>query len=302
VEQDLREYYRTLLSKRTDSWAVEGQTKMQELEARAARSGLSSTGVGLAGLLNVYVEWNLRKPPLGMLECFEEACAALSIVPTEDDYDEIQEEGQRLIDARAATVRQFARDRLAKRIDSIPWVSMAEQTASRVSGEFKREITLRRLAARSRHGGPPATSNRVFVVRGHDHETRDEVGAFLMTIELDPIILSDEPAKGRTLIEKLEQDGNVSFAVVLLTDDDLGAEKTCADNLQPRARQNVILELGYFVGRHGRAKVVPLYASGVEVPTDYHGVQYIPLSSDWKPRLIAELKAAGLPLKLGSTD
>jgi predicted nucleotide-binding protein len=141
----------------------------------------------------------------------------------------------------------------------------------------------------------PAT-NRVFVVHGRDHHTRDELAQFLRVIGLQPVILGEEPAKGRTIIEKLEQEGAVGFAVILLTADDIGGPT--ASDLQPRARQNVILELGYFVGKLGRPRVTAIYQEGVEIPTDYHGVEYLPLSGDWKLRLAKELRVAGLPVDM----
>jgi predicted nucleotide-binding protein len=140
---------------------------------------------------------------------------------------------------------------------------------------------------------------KAFLVHGHDHYTRDAVARFLQVMGTEPIILSDRPGKGRTLIEKLEQESLAgSFAVVLLTADDVGAKKGDEDDLRARARQNVILELGYFIGKLGRKNVAALYQDGVEIPTDYHGVEYLPLSGDWKRRLANELRAAGFDVDM----
>jgi predicted nucleotide-binding protein len=86
--------------------------------------------------------------------------------------------------------------------------------------------------------------------------------------------------------------------VVLLTGDDVGG--TQPDKLQPRARQNVILELGYFVGKLGRSQVCALRAEGVEIPSDFAGVVYHPLDAGgaWKFQLARELKAAGYAVDL----
>lgn len=62
---------------------------------------------------------------------------------------------------------------------------------------------------------------------------------------------------------------------MLLTPDDIGALAEHPTDMQPRARQNVILELGYFMAKVGRGKVCCLYVEGVEKPSDYDGVLYV---------------------------
>lgn len=120
-----------------------------------------------------------------------------------------------------------------------------------------------------------AESRDVFLVHGHDNAVKESVARFLEKLDLRPIILHEQPNKGRTIIEKFEAHSDVGFAVVLLTPDDVGAVKAEADRVNPRARQNVILELGYFTGKLGRARVCALYTGEVEIPSDIHGVIYI---------------------------
>jgi len=86
----------------------------------------------------------------------------------------------------------------------------------------------------------------------------------------------------------------------LLTSDDIGGIKDKNPKLQPRARQNVILELGYFMGRLGRSRVCALYDKGVELPSDYQGILYIVLDKEgaWKTKLAQELIHSKLPIKL----
>jgi len=86
--------------------------------------------------------------------------------------------------------------------------------------------------------------------------------------------------------------------VILLTPDDVGSVATQTDKLKPRARQNVVLELGYFLARLGRKRVAALVVDGVEVPSDYSGVLYVNLDDQnaWQFHLAKELKAAGLPI------
>ncbi len=116
------------------------------------------------------------------------------------------------------------------------------------------------------------------------------------------MILDEQPNRGQTIIEKLERHSSTAFAVVLLTGDDIGGLRDAAmDALQARARQNVILELGYMLGKLGRPVVAALYEPDVELPSDYRGVVYIPIdpAGEWKQALIKEFKAAELPGQYG---
>ena len=138
-------------------------------------------------------------------------------------------------------------------------------------------------------------TTKVFVVHGRDLGTRDSVARFLEKLKLQPVILGEQADRGQTIIEKFEQHAQeVRFAVVLLTPDDEGRIRGEESDLKPRARQNVIFELGYFARSLGRNRVCALTKGGVEIPSDYDGVVYIPLddSGGWKMRLIKELKAA----------
>jgi len=143
---------------------------------------------------------------------------------------------------------------------------------------------------------------KVLVVHGRNHELRERVARFLMKLGLEPILLEEEAALGRTLIEKLDSQAAL-FAVVVLTGDDVGALAADADRLRPRARQNVIFELGFSVGRLGRDRVCTLYEDPVELPSDIHGVEYTPIdpAGAWRTKLARELHEAGFrfdPLKL----
>ena len=147
-----------------------------------------------------------------------------------------------------------------------------------------------------------AVGNDVFIVHGRKEGPRDAVARFVERFGLKPVILQEQASGGRTLIEKVERHSeDVGFAVVLLTAEDrgglMGADPA---TFEPRARQNVILELGYFVGKLGRSRVAVLHEDGVEIPSDFHGVVYVPLDSGetWKLRLAREMKAAGLNIDL----
>ncbi|WP_330746484.1 nucleotide-binding protein [Chryseobacterium sp. CP-77] len=137
-------------------------------------------------------------------------------------------------------------------------------------------------------------NNDIFIVHGHNNEVKINVARTLEKLGLNPIILHEQPNSGKTIIEKFEELSNVGFAIILLTDDDLGKAKK-DENLNLRARQNVILEMGYFIGKLGRNRVCPLYAKGVELPSDLYGILYTEIDNveNWKIQIAKELKAAG---------
>lgn len=148
-------------------------------------------------------------------------------------------------------------------------------------------------------------SNQVFVVHGHDTEMKETVARVLKNVGLEPIILHEKENLGTTITEKFEScSENVSFAVVLLSPDDLGYKKDkTPESAMFRARQNVILELGYFMGKLGRKNVVALNKGGTnfEVPSDILGIAYIPFDPyyGWKLALAKEIKAAGYDIDFG---
>jgi len=144
-------------------------------------------------------------------------------------------------------------------------------------------------------------SKKVFIVHGHDDAIKVDVARTLEKLGLEPVILHEQPSKGKTIIEKFEEHASLAqYAVVLLTPDDIGYPKNKESEKRPRARQNVILELGYFAGRLGREHICVLYKGDVEVPSDYIGVVYIPLddSGAWRFKIGKELKIAGIPVDL----
>lgn len=121
-------------------------------------------------------------------------------------------------------------------------------------------------------------TREVFIVHGHDHGLKDTVARFLEKLELKPIILHEQPNRGRTIIEKFQDHASVPFAVALFTGDDLGgiaSDVKALDDLKPRARQNVVFEFGYFVGSIPQGHCVALVERGVELPSDWAGVLYI---------------------------
>lgn len=122
-----------------------------------------------------------------------------------------------------------------------------------------------------------------FIIHGHNEPVKMALKNYLQnTLGLpEPIILHEKPNLGRTIIEKFEDYASISTLVfVLLTPDDLSAGVDQSNDLKRRARQNVIFEMGYFLGTLGRrsGRVVLLYQSSLELPTDLSGVIYIDIS------------------------
>lgn len=150
-------------------------------------------------------------------------------------------------------------------------------------------------------GGEAASSkppgDKVFVVHGHDEEALTGVKGFLDNAGLESIVLRDEPNKGQTIIEKfLEYSEEVGFAIVLLTPDDIGGGSSDSyEELRPRARQNVIFELGFFIGKLGRERVCALFRQDVEIPSDYKGVLFVEFDErgKWREEMIREMSGAG---------
>lgn len=143
--------------------------------------------------------------------------------------------------------------------------------------------------------------SKVFIVHGHNEEMKQSVARLVEKLGLTSIILHEQVSKGKTIIEKFSEYSNVNFAIVLLSADDKAYQKNdTPDNAKYRARQNVILELGYFLGKLGRENVTALFEDSkeIEIPSDYNGVVYIPYSTNegWKLALAKELKASGFEI------
>lgn len=138
-----------------------------------------------------------------------------------------------------------------------------------------------------------APTKRVFIVHGHDEGAKEMVARFIQQLGLEPIILHEQANKGRTIITKFrEEAADVGFAVVLMTPDDHGGKQRT--DTRPRARQNVVFELGFFIGVLGPERVAALMKGDVEKPSDFDGVVYISLDhGHWKIDLAKELKAVG---------
>ena len=141
------------------------------------------------------------------------------------------------------------------------------------------------------------SSDKIFIVHGHDEEMKQSIARLIEKLDLKHIILHEEADEGKTIIENFEtHSDNASFAIVLFSPDDKGCTvESFPDAAKFRARQNVILELGYFIGKLGRKRVLVLYngSNDFELPSDIMGVLYTSYEKDWKLKLVKELQACG---------
>lgn len=138
---------------------------------------------------------------------------------------------------------------------------------------------------------------KVFIIHGHDSTAMHELKDFLQSLLLTPVVLFQEDDCGLTLIEKFERYAEAcEFAFALITPDDKQAmDLSGADRW--RARQNVILEMGWFMRKVGRARVVLLHKGAVELPSDLIGILYLPFRDsiyEVSERIRQRLKGQGI--------
>ena len=148
----------------------------------------------------------------------------------------------------------------------------------------------------------PVPKDKVFVIYGHDTEAKAQLKGLIEELGLEPIILDEIPGGGKTIIEQLEKQlPDASFACTLLTPDDEGHKSGQPDDLKPRARQNVVFELGMAVGKLGREKVAVLLKSNTEIFSDIHGLIYIEFVdariAEAKKKLAGHMKEAGVNIR-----
>lgn len=148
-------------------------------------------------------------------------------------------------------------------------------------------------------------TRKIFIVHGHDHVAKTELEIFLRELDLDPVVLHREADEGQTIIEKFEKHSNVGYTFIILTKDDKAiinqSKSGDSNDFEFRARQNVILELGFFVGKLGRNRVCCLLQKGVTTPSDISGLVYKPFHEhieEVKYTLIKELNKAGYPVEV----
>ena len=157
--------------------------------------------------------------------------------------------------------------------------------------------TVKAPVAQEGQASPSAVKEpKVFVVYGHDTEARDQLELMLLRMNIKPVILGNMAPDGKTIIEALIANTDVPYAVVLLTPDDEGHKAGEDAKKAYRARQNVVLEMGMFLAKLGRERVAILHKGNLELPSDIHGLIYIPFHKsvqEAKNKLAASLQKAG---------
>lgn len=144
-------------------------------------------------------------------------------------------------------------------------------------------------------------ATKIFIVHGHDREARDQLELVLMRLGLQPFILQNADGGSKTIIEALENNiyKESAFGIILMTPDDFGYPKTKEEDRQPRARQNVILEMGMVMAALGRDKMAILKKGALEMPSDADGIIRLEFNDrvqEQVPKLVQRLEAAGIKI------
>lgn len=255
----------------------------------------------------------------GLIKNGEQVQASADAVRDEETFDEWKREAKRwAVYTKTALQTICVDDALVKEFEgstggigfvSLGPVSLGERLRDWIQDHVRELDSLRSMVDRlelfeivadaaepgASSPGDDVLSTNVFVVHGRQRDSADVVARFVAQLGLEPVILDEQANEGRTILEKLEANTeDVGFAVVLLQADDYGRGPDEQDwpGDPNRARQNVILELGFFVGKIGRARVAALVEPSVEQPSDILGLAYIAFDESWQLRLARELKHA----------
>ena len=206
-------------------------------------------------------------------------------------------EHQKFLDTYFAPLVWCGEDEEQDIRDSIKWCADGLRSCKAVFETYLEDIAEESQSATNvKCTSKQGNMAKIFIVHGHDGELKQSVARIIEKQGLKAIILSEQANKGRTIIEKFEDYSDVSGAICLFTADDYGrAKNDTTDNI--RARQNVVLETGYFMGKLGRENVVLLADKGIEMPSDLSGVVYTDTTS-WQFDLLKELSAIGYKVDL----
>jgi Na+/proline symporter len=187
-------------------------------------------------------------------------------------------------------------------IRALPYISanlsfyLDKGTGKLPSPETVRRILISALNSRLAPASKPTGGEiTVFIIHGHDEEARRQVAGYVKQLGLPAVLMQEEANNGREVLEKFEQCSGVGYAIAILTPDDEAA----AQGGQPkgRARQNVVLEIGYFLAKLGRRKVLLITRGEIELPSDLGGMGPLAINFDkdnWRQKLLNELLAAGI--------
>lgn len=144
--------------------------------------------------------------------------------------------------------------------------------------------------------------SKVFIVHGHDEEAKIKTARLIEKLGLKPIILNEQVSRSKTIIEKIEEYSNVGFGIVLYTPCDIGAKDEEIPKFKKRARQNVVFEHGFLIGKIGRENVCALVKGEIETPNDISGVVYVKMDNEeaWHLKIAKELKNSGYNIDMNN--
>jgi predicted nucleotide-binding protein len=142
--------------------------------------------------------------------------------------------------------------------------------------------------------------SQVFIVHGHDEAAKSKTARFIEKLGLKPIILHEQASGSKTVIEKIETYSNVGFGIVIYTPCDIGAKNEEKPNIKNRARQNVVFEHGFLIGKIGRENVCALVKDEIETPNDISGVVYVKMDEEeaWHLKIARELRNSGYEIDM----
>jgi len=137
---------------------------------------------------------------------------------------------------------------------------------------------------------------KVFIAYGKDENAKLKIENFIRKIDFEPVILEDKSFLHKSLFDKLVHHSNVDYCIVIYSPDDI-ASLNSSNEIELRARQNVVFEHGYFLGKLGIPRVCIIITDTLTNPSDINGIGYIDFKlNDWQNRIIREMKSAGLPV------
>jgi predicted nucleotide-binding protein len=131
-------------------------------------------------------------------------------------------------------------------------------------------------------------------------EAKTKIARFVEKLGLEAIILHEQASSSRSIIEKIEEYSDVGFGIVLYTPCDIVGKQLEKPELHSRARQNVVFEHGFLIGKIKRQNVCALVKGNVELPNDISGVVYIPMdnANSWKYKIAKETQVFGYQIDM----
>lgn len=165
-------------------------------------------------------------------------------------------------------VFQYARDQIKELVDEIYAVMEMYRDSEKIAVGASPIRSISELVQ-------PAL-NRLFITHGRSKDWMEVQAYIEKDLKLGTLELAQEPSGGQTIIEKLEANApKCDGAVIVMSGDDEDGEG------QPRVRENVMHEIGYFQAKFGRSRVVLLHQEKVSVPSNLYGIVYVPYPKDY---------------------